>query len=266
MWCPVCRNEYKEGITECADCHVALVEELPPEEEKIPDQLDDGFAKWAMEHADLLEKVKEAEQVKKTKAEIAASLLEKEEGERTVDLDDVGSDIDMVEAAAALAKANASTGAYRSADEKAKEFHSSAWTLLIVGGGGLIAMILIMTGILPFHFASNIKFLSYGVMSLLFLIFIVVGIKSFGSAKKYAKEAEIERVLTEDIRKWFFESFTKESIDEDTFSGDEESMIEIEKYYKRIENIKAKIQSKFTSLDEAYLDKIADDFFHEIFE
>lgn len=27
-WCPVCENEYIEGITECADCHVALVESL----------------------------------------------------------------------------------------------------------------------------------------------------------------------------------------------------------------------------------------------
>lgn len=28
MWCPVCRNEYREGITECADCKVALVADL----------------------------------------------------------------------------------------------------------------------------------------------------------------------------------------------------------------------------------------------
>lgn len=33
-WCPNCRSEYREGFTECADCKVALVDELPPVAEK----------------------------------------------------------------------------------------------------------------------------------------------------------------------------------------------------------------------------------------
>jgi len=30
-FCPVCRAEYRPGIETCADCHVALVDELPEE-------------------------------------------------------------------------------------------------------------------------------------------------------------------------------------------------------------------------------------------
>ena len=30
MFCPNCGGEYREGFTECADCHVALVLEPPP--------------------------------------------------------------------------------------------------------------------------------------------------------------------------------------------------------------------------------------------
>ncbi|MGN1160187.1 MAG: hypothetical protein ACI4SE_08300 [Lachnospiraceae bacterium] len=32
-WCPVCKNEYKEGIKICAECKVKLVKELPSENE-----------------------------------------------------------------------------------------------------------------------------------------------------------------------------------------------------------------------------------------
>ncbi len=31
-WCPVCKNEYREGITHCPDCDVDLVDELSEEE------------------------------------------------------------------------------------------------------------------------------------------------------------------------------------------------------------------------------------------
>jgi hypothetical protein len=32
-YCPKCRYEYIEGVEECPDCDVKLVEEMPPEEE-----------------------------------------------------------------------------------------------------------------------------------------------------------------------------------------------------------------------------------------
>ena len=34
MYCPQCRSEYVEGVNECVDCQVALVAELPPQEEE----------------------------------------------------------------------------------------------------------------------------------------------------------------------------------------------------------------------------------------
>ncbi len=33
MYCPVCKYEYIEAVTECPDCEVALVEHLTPEPE-----------------------------------------------------------------------------------------------------------------------------------------------------------------------------------------------------------------------------------------
>jgi hypothetical protein len=31
MFCPECKAEYRQGFTECSDCKVPLVHELPPE-------------------------------------------------------------------------------------------------------------------------------------------------------------------------------------------------------------------------------------------
>ena len=32
MYCPECKAEYRPGFTECADCRISLVSELPPSE------------------------------------------------------------------------------------------------------------------------------------------------------------------------------------------------------------------------------------------
>jgi hypothetical protein len=37
MFCPNCKSEYRSGFDTCADCGVALVESLPPENEIHPD-------------------------------------------------------------------------------------------------------------------------------------------------------------------------------------------------------------------------------------
>jgi hypothetical protein len=36
MFCPKCRAEYRDGFSSCSDCHVELVENLPPLEEDRP--------------------------------------------------------------------------------------------------------------------------------------------------------------------------------------------------------------------------------------
>ncbi|MCR5684034.1 MAG: hypothetical protein K6G81_01240 [Lachnospiraceae bacterium] len=33
-WCPICKNEYQDGILQCAECKVDLVDELPVEDER----------------------------------------------------------------------------------------------------------------------------------------------------------------------------------------------------------------------------------------
>jgi len=61
MYCPKCRCEYREGFDTCSDCQVALVPELPPEEEEeygdlvtvlsAYDEVDVSFATSLLESA-----------------------------------------------------------------------------------------------------------------------------------------------------------------------------------------------------------------------
>ena len=43
MFCPLCKAEYREGFTKCADCDVELIENLPEEieEEELREELAD---------------------------------------------------------------------------------------------------------------------------------------------------------------------------------------------------------------------------------
>jgi hypothetical protein len=41
VYCPQCQVEYREGFTECADCHIPLLAGPPPEEQ--PDPFDPGM-------------------------------------------------------------------------------------------------------------------------------------------------------------------------------------------------------------------------------
>ena len=51
-WCPKCKSEYREGFTECATCHVPLVDELPEEDEtRIQDTVQDEPAEGIVQIA-----------------------------------------------------------------------------------------------------------------------------------------------------------------------------------------------------------------------
>ena len=62
MFCPSCRDEYREGFTHCADCGAELVEELPPEpaEPRIGPELVEVFEAHGHMQAEMVRGVLEA--------------------------------------------------------------------------------------------------------------------------------------------------------------------------------------------------------------
>jgi len=63
MFCPKCRAEYREGFTECSDCHVKLVADLNLEENEPEYEFRDLFevySTWRLGEASFIKSLLES--------------------------------------------------------------------------------------------------------------------------------------------------------------------------------------------------------------
>lgn len=144
---------------------------------------------------------------------------------------------------------------YRNNSERAEENRSSAWTLMIVGGIGLIAMILCMVGVIPLRLGNPYMF--YGVMCVVFILFIVMGVVSMKNAKIFAKKAESENTLRDAMTKWYQENLNAAKVDEGL--AEEEEIPEEILYFKRVQKIKDMFNHQFMNLDQVFLEHFIDE-------
>ena len=151
---------------------------------------------------------------------------------------------------------------YKNRADQAEEFKSSGMVLLVVGVLGIICMVLIDLGILPFKL-NNLVMMNI-MMNLLFLIFIIFGINSLRGAKKYAGEAEAEKNLTKEIKMWANENLRAEEVD--IKSGCQEDEAEEIAYFKRYEYLKKTISEKFINLEDSYLDYLTESIYQNLYE
>ncbi len=237
-WCPKCKCEYREGITECADCKISLVDELPPDSENpyLEENQMQQMEQWVLEE---------------TEEPVVA---------------DAEQDVD-IETKIRNARMSAATDpvrVYQDKKSKAEDFKSSAYTLIIVGAIGIIALVLLELGVFPFSLAAPGKYITYGVMGTMFMIFIIMGFSSFKSSKKYADEAKTEDDLTSRIKSWALENVTKESIVKQAALP--EQMPDEVKYFKYFELVKNAIKAEFGDMNASYLESLCEELYSEIFE
>ena len=152
---------------------------------------------------------------------------------------------------------------YEKKTAKAEEFKSSAYTLLIVGIIGILFLILNYFGFIPIHMNTTTKYLVTSVMGAMFILFIILGIQSFRSAKKLQVEGKIEEDQMEIIMEHYTKSLSNGDIDEK--AGIEMEVEEEIKYFKRIEVMKEIISHENPELSEGMLDTIADDIYARLF-
>lgn len=223
-WCPKCKYEYREGIKECSDCKIPLVDYYPEEDYK--EETDTPY--YSEEQVTLYEE----------------ETFHEEDDEVQVQAEPIHT--------------------YQDKKTKAEDFKSSAYTLLIVGILGIAALVLIELHIIPIYLVAPGKYITYGVMGALFLIFIVVGIRSFASAKKYAEEAIEEDDLTDQINRWCKDNLTKQMIIDKAAIQTE--LPEEMKYFKYFDTLKKMITEQFGALDASYLEALAEEVYTRLFD
>jgi len=152
------------------------------------------------------------------------------------------------------------------AAERAENYKSSAYSLLLVGGLGIVFLFLIVCGIIHISIAENIKSVGFIAMLLMFLIFIFIGIKSLIEAKTISALADDEDNLVADIKAYFKENINREIIDEKAFGPDDLFIREEEKFFKREEIIRSLIIDKFGTIEESMLTNEVENMYNQVFE
>ena len=219
MWCPICKNEYVEGITICADCGSELVECLTEE------------------------------------------TTESNPGDNSPNSGDLGGEDAEPEAEAG--RPVLSRGVYKDNAQKAADCKDSGYTLTVIGGIGLAGVVLSAAGVLPFQLRGSAAVLSYGVMGAMFLIFLVIGIRSIQSAGIFKKKALTESNVKEEIMNWSRENLDAERIDAGLPAA---AVSEEENYFRRTAYMKEQISQSFVNLEDGFLDNLIEELYAEIFE
>lgn len=279
-WCPVCKNEYREGYTHCNDCDVDLVDSL----EEGPRALIAGAEYDLNRMAELLQ-AKDVEcfvrpgqrkdefelYVTEEHAERATAylqsyvqaMMQQQEKERRAAM---GMDVDAEDGADTETPEEQQTperaALYEDKNNKAEDAKSSAIALLLVGGLGLVFIVLLMLDYLPIHLFGLGKYLVSGIMAAMFLVFIAMGVSSIKTYKKYLGIAEEEQKNIEQIMDLLAQHMSKEVIDT-KLAGEPEEMPQI--YYSRLALIKEFLETHYGGLEPALLEKLADDWYEELY-
>ena len=148
---------------------------------------------------------------------------------------------------------------YQDSSQRADENRSSAWILLIVGSLGLAMTILGITEVLPFNLAN--PYLFYGVMTSVFVLFIVAGAVSMKNSKIFAHKAESENSLRSTLLNWCCENLHADEIDREVYTeGAGEEVL----YFNRTAYILEKLNHQFMNLDQDFLEQFVDDHVYEM--
>ena len=134
-----------------------------------------------------------------------------------------------------------------------------------VGAIGLIAIVLLDTGVIKLAALDSVNKLMVSiVMGLVFLIFFIIGMKSFMELKDISKKIDRNNSLEEEIMEYATVTHRDELMTLAS-SGEKEDACSGDLYYKRAELITSVITEKYSLLEESFLDHMVEEIYSKIY-
>ena len=153
--------------------------------------------------------------------------------------------------------------AYVEKSTKYEDMKSTAYSFLLVGAAGILFLILALTGIIPLQFAAYMKGLMGIVMGIMFLIFFVIGIRSYMQLGELQTQVVKEIDDIESAKKWFRNNYSAKAVDLSLDLDTSESLTN--KYFQRSLFIKRMLHQQFPDFEDSFLDYITEQFYEELF-
>lgn len=269
-WCPKCKLEYKKEVTICPDCGSTLAVSQESMQQQTLTPVYCGDESSAERIAQFLDyshlKSVTAGELTENGYPVLVSEEEYREALKLVNvfLSNEANKTSSDEEDASVTEQNQKAPApYVKKAEKYEDMHSSAYTLLVIGGIGMIFMILEIAEIIPLPL-GNASLLFQIVMCAIFLFFLITGVSSLKRAKQIRSEIGEEERATQEITAWFLSEYTAESIDRVVL--EDSDMPEELKYFHRSEYIKHELNTRLVALDDSYLEDLSENLYHTLYE
>lgn len=270
-WCPSCKNEFVEGITVCPKCEIPLVDSL--EEAKKQ-----GEILKALEEEKQYSRKPENDSEESSGNSYTMSSMNNMSAEAVASAssesyksgsDEVTTEEAQKEAQLRRAQAVRRSGqpvVYQDKNVAAQDVKGSAFSLILVGGVGMVFVALVLLDVIKLNQNPISKMMFCAAMAILFVVLIVMGFASMKTFKILQKTASEEDQLSAQIEKWYKEKLTAELIDRAVSKYVSDDEIEEEKYFYRYSCIRSILVENFVNLDNLYADHIVEEIYAYLYE
>ena len=140
---------------------------------------------------------------------------------------------------------------------------STAYSFLLVGAGGILFLALALAGVIPLQFAAYMKGLMGIVMGGMFLIFLIIGLRSYLQLGSLKEQVLTEQREMEAAKKWFYDNYSAKAIDV-TLDINESDAVQ-KKYFQRSSFMKHQLESQFPDYEDSFLDFLTELFYEDLF-
>lgn len=225
-WCPVCKCEYREGITNCYDCRVPLVDSLEDIED-TDDTIDSLEAGTDMQM--------------QGEAENDDILSLEDEGYSPEDFEN-----DINEAQASI------SNTFVKKSDQYQEYLFSAYTCMLVGFAGIIFGILNIAGVFSVISVAFTQYILLGV----FILFFIGGIAMYKKSRTIKAQIGIEDKMIASINEWL-----SDNINTDTLKSIKDPEVSDEiNYFNYCEKVKERLLFSMPDVDPAMADSLVDEY------